>query len=319
VVLLRAATEDALVQQGNTLLGAELQAAGFEVIVRVRDGQGDVRHDIEAASAELQPVATFAILPLADGATVELWLEDRVTGKLVIRRLRIDRSREVAGDLAVRAVELLRGSLLEVAVAPPTAAPGAADAPADVARWISAATAAEEPRHFARGVGVGLAGSALASVGLPASFAPALQLSWGAASGRFVRLTLAGLGSSGELSRAEGTAQVRQELALVEGAAVFRAGARLQPFAGAGAGAHRLRVHGSGTSSLFPGASGSTLAAAAYAGGGVALRLGRRVSLLAEAGALAVFPRTGVLIAGTEAGRAGGIAALAAVGVLATF
>jgi hypothetical protein len=197
--------------------------------------------------------------------------------------------------------------------------PGAVDAPADVARWISAAAAAEEPRRFARGVGVGLAMTALASGGLPVAFVPALRLSWGGESGRFVRLTLAGFGPSGELARAEGTAQVRQELALVEGAAVFRAGARLQPFAGAGAGAHRLRAQGTGTSSLFPSESGSTLAAAVHAGGGVALRLGRRVSLLAEAGALAVFPRTGVLIAGTQAGRSGGLAALAALGVVATF
>src|SRR5262249_56726242 len=110
--------------------------------------------------------APGAILRLADGATVELGLEDRVTGKLVIRRIRIDRTREVAGDLAVRAMELLRGSLLEVAVAPPPSAPAAAPAPEEVDRFIAAA--ADRPRAFAGGPGVGAAAAALARPGLPA-------------------------------------------------------------------------------------------------------------------------------------------------------
>jgi hypothetical protein len=316
VVLLRADAEQPFVQQGNTLLAAELEAAGFEVTMRPRDPAGDVRRDIEAASAALQPVATFAILPLADGATVELWLEDRVTGKLVIRRISVDRSREVAGDLAVRAMELLRGSLLEVAVVEPPRAP-AAPAPETVDRFISAA--ADRPRAFSGGVGVDLGAAAIASADLPASLAPALRLSWGAAGGGFARLTLAGLGAARTLARPEGTASVRQDLALVDGALAFRREARVQPFVAAGAGLHRLHFSGVGASPLFPDGTGRTLAAAIHAGGGAATRLGRRVALVAEAGALVIAPRTRVVIAGTEAGRAGGLALLATLGLLATF
>src|SRR5262249_18257754 len=139
------------------------------------------------------------------------------------------------------------------------------------------------------------------------------------ASGRFARVTVAGLGTSGSLARAEGSALLRQELALADGGVAFRAGARLQPFVGAGAGLYRLRVHGTGTAPLFASLDDRRGGAAVDAGGGVAGPFGRRVSLLAEAGALAIFPRTRVLIAGQEAGRAGGLTLLAALGLLATF
>ena len=82
----------------------------------------------------------MAVVASADPGSAELWVIDRVTGKTVVRRVNA-----AAGDparaaeiLAVRAVELLRASFLELAITPDAeAAPRPATAPA-VERWATA-------------------------------------------------------------------------------------------------------------------------------------------------------------------------------------
>ena len=302
VVLLRSLTDDALIAQGNTLLAAELRAAGFEVTLVMRDPAHDIRQDIEAVSTALAPIATFAIHPAPDGAAVELWLEDRVTGKLVIRRIVIDRSREAAADLAVRAIELLRGSLVEVVLPPPATRPGVSP-PADVARWVSTAVQ-KRAAYFSSGPGVAAGASGLAGAGLGVTVAPTLRLSFGTDQGLVAGLSLAAFGQAHELRRPEGTADVRQDLLLMEGARVFRPGARFQPFVIGAAGGRRLRVDGAGASSLFVGGASTAYALALKAGSGVAVRLADRVAVVLDAGLLLVLPSTRIAIASTSAGRA---------------
>src|SRR6185369_4960709 len=89
VVIVRPPGDAGVSRQALTLLVAELQAAGFEGVETDRNPALEVRADIEAISARLQPVATFAIGAVQAGTAVELWLEDRVTGKLVIRRVEL--------------------------------------------------------------------------------------------------------------------------------------------------------------------------------------------------------------------------------------
>src|SRR6185436_9899446 len=83
VVLLRSGSAEALPRQAETLLAAELRASGFEVLARERTAGLELRADIEAAAAALRPIAVLAIAS-SDGAAAEIWLSDRVTGKLVI-------------------------------------------------------------------------------------------------------------------------------------------------------------------------------------------------------------------------------------------
>lgn len=318
VALLTAPTDDPVVRQATTLLVAELEAAGFEVVVAPRDASRDVRLDIEAAATRLQPVATYAILPRSDGAALDLWLEDRVTGKLVIRRVAVaPGSKEPAADLALKAVELLRGSLLEVA-ARQQAEPAPVPVPADVARFVSSAVS-EPPRHFLRGLGVALGGGALASTDLGPAFAPVLRLSWGHRTGRAVRVTMHGLGSSVVVSAPEGSADVRQSLALGEGLVVFRLGARFQPVLGVGAGVLRLRGEGTSASTIFPEGSGTTHAALVAAHAGIAARLGQRSALILDASLLGAFPSTRILIASREAARGGGLGLLATLSLSTVF
>jgi hypothetical protein len=319
VVVLRAAEDSALTRQGTTLLVAELQAAGFEVIEAERRPDHDVRDDIEAISARLQPVATFAIrAAVGENTATELWLEDRVTGKLVIRRVEPGAGADASADLALKAVELLHGSLLEVAVQPSAAGQ---PPPPEVTRLIEndAAAAGPRARHALQGIGVAAGASVLGGAGLAAAYAPLLRLSFGGGSGLAARVSASGLGSTPEVHAQEGGARIHQTLILAEGLRLFRPGRRFQPLAGVAAGIYRVSGDGTGISSLFPGETGTATAAAAGALGGIAARLTSRIALVADATALALLPSTRIVIAQHEAARAGGLALLGTLSLCGLF
>jgi hypothetical protein len=344
VVLLRSPAGEPLARQSETLLAAELRAAGFQVGERAR-GAGDLRADMDAAARALDPIAVLAVTVAAardgGGGLAEIWLLDQVTGKLVIRRVEdapAGGGTGTAGDVALRAVELLRGSLLEIALEtrPPAgkaAGPAAAaPPPADVSRFVTASNPAlfsTRRAYFSGGLGLGAAGTLLTALnGLGPAYAPALRLSWGGPGGGgrrlAARLSAVGLGSAAEVRARDGdavigSARVKQALLLLEGLLAFRRGATWQPFLSAGAGLHRLTVEGSGTPPLFVGQRGSRLGAAFAAGGGLALRLGLRAALLLEAQAVAAAPVTPVMIADQRATRVGGPAALLAAGFAAAL
>ena len=323
VVVLRAPGDDALTRQAATLLVAELQAGGFEVVEIDRNPRNDIRADIDAASARLQPVATFASRPIQEsggsgsgaGAVTELWSEDRVTGKLVIRRIDVGASPEAAADLALKAVELLHGSLLEVTVEP---GQRRSPPPPEVTRWL-ADSAPDRTRYFVQGFGIAAGAGALGGTGVGFSYRPMLRIAWGGGHGFAARITANGLGSTPEVRTVEGVARVHQTLVLAEGLRVFRPRARLQPMIGAGAGLYRVRGDGTGTSTLFPSGAGATSAAAFAAEVGLAARLARRVALVADASLLFLTPATRILIASREAARTGGVSFLATLSVCSVF
>jgi hypothetical protein len=320
VVLLRSGSADALPRQAQTLLAAELRATGFEVVSRERSAGGDLRADIEEAAAALRPIAVLAIATVAAG-TAELWLSDRVTGKLVIRRIELG---EAGGDdaaaLALRSVELLRGSLLEITVeAPPTPR---APPPADVARFVAAAAPGHRTSSFLQGIGISLGGAVMAATS-GVTWAPALRLGYG---GRRLglRLTAIGPGSGRDApvrdgERLLGTAHLHRELVLAEALLAFRPDTRLQPFLSLGAGLHRLRVSGTPAVPLFSARDGTQLALALDAGAGVALRLGNRIALLLEAHLLATTPSTRVSVVDQPATSVGPLTALGSLSLSTSF
>jgi hypothetical protein len=318
VVLLRAPGDDALMREGTTLLVAELRAVGFEVVHAERDPSRDIRADISETSSRLQPVATFAILPAPGGAAVELWLEDRITGKLVIRRIDIGRSHAAAADLALKAVELLRGSLLEITVARRADAAAPPPPPSDVARFVAKAPLI--PRaYFNQGPGVAAGAGVMEDGPLDPGYAAAFRLWWGGRRGLAGRLTVLAPSLAREARALEGVATIRQELVVLEALYAFRPGSRLQPVASAGVGGFHVGAQGRGVSSLFGGANQSGLGAAAAAGGGVAARLGDRVALVLEAGVLLLAPRMRIAIASREAASVGGISLLATLNLAAAL
>jgi hypothetical protein len=327
VILLRAVEADPLGRQAETLLAAELRAAGFEVEERPRSPALDPRADIERASAGRNAIATLALVSLPGTNAAEIWLMDRVTGKLVVRRIDTGPGSGAndPADVALRAVELLRGSLLEIAIErrrPPRAE--VPPPPSDVRRFV-AETAPWRREHSLHGLGVGLGAVALdvGAAGGP-SYAPAARISWGSASGFGVRLSLFGLGSAVTFESRDGgallgTATVHRDLAVLDGFLVGRHGASWQPFVSAGAGVSRLRVEGQGAGPLFPDRSGAHLGGIACAGVGLAARLGQRAALVLEAQLLMSLPRTHVLIADQTAATVGGATALLGISLVTAF
>jgi hypothetical protein len=98
---------------------AELEALGFRVIILPVSERPPSREALEAAAREAGAVAAVRVVPSQKG--VEVWVTDRATGKTVLREVVSPQPGSPAGSgtIAVRAVELLRASLMEVESATP--------------------------------------------------------------------------------------------------------------------------------------------------------------------------------------------------------
>jgi hypothetical protein len=325
VVLLRTANAEELLRKAETLLQAELRAAGFDVDEVERSRAADPRADVEAAGG-VDPIAVVALVMSVPGGTgkpgAEVWISDRVTGKLVVRGLRIAAGTidAAAADLALRAVELLRGSLLEIKFEKPRPAVQTLAPPPDVARFVDD-VAGSEARAFAwQGLGLGVGAVVLWGLGeLDPAWAPTARLSYGTRPGRALRVAFAGPSASHEILADEGSARMRQMLFTLDGLLTFRPDRRLQPYARVGVGLHHLRVEGTGKSSLFPGHTRGRLVPFALAGGGLALRLGRIVSLVAEAELCLGTRATVITISDVERARFDRAFLGASLGLLSAF
>jgi hypothetical protein len=97
---------------------AELEALGFVAVVVDPAAEPTSRASLEASARAAGAIAAIRAVPSARG--VEVWIADRVTGKTVLREMTADGlapDRDAA--LALRVVELLRASLLEISLPVP--------------------------------------------------------------------------------------------------------------------------------------------------------------------------------------------------------
>lgn len=101
-------------------LRAELTAAGFELQVAQPPRWPPSRDEIVEIARREGAVAALAVIPR--GTEVEIWLVDRVTGKTVVRELVSDRGApsDDADLVAICAVEMLRATLMEIALPHPS-------------------------------------------------------------------------------------------------------------------------------------------------------------------------------------------------------
>jgi hypothetical protein len=304
VTLVRTASDDPLLREASTRLRAELRGAGFDV-VEVDRAPGDSRIEVEGTD-RTGSIATISIDRAGAGATADVWISDRVSGKTVVRRLRVGGGPRAATVLAIRALELLRASLLEVVLPAPAAKREPAKAPTDVVKWVEPTLPepAPEQRELFDGVTLGVGVQALHGLdGIGLAIGPTLRAVHGIASHGFGRLVLAGPLGNASLSEPEGSASVRQEfLSLDLGWAT--PAAPLGALVWVGAGGYHL--HTSGTAvPPFHSTSDDVLSLLLNAGIGGVARLSQALALTAEAGAVGLFPRPIVVIAGRDAGSAG--------------
>jgi hypothetical protein len=338
VAVLRSTAADPQVRQSETLLEAELRAARFEVVQRDRSPTVDLRADLAAAGAALDARAVLAVAAATEVTTLEapahpstaplpprppptpgewsIWLLDRGNGRLVVRRIEAGPGPSAAAEIALRAVELLRGTLLEIPVEgqPPEE---------EVAATGAAAPAPPPPDHayFADGPAVTAAATALGpGTALGTAYAPALRVSygWGRAA---LRLSAVALGGRPEVRAYDagvllGSARVRQTLVTVETVRAFRGGAAVQPFVSLGLGLHHVRAEGTSVQPVFRDASAGRSALALAGGGGLAVRLGVRVALVLEAQLTAAVPSAPVRIVDQAPAEVGHPAALLSAGLM---
>jgi hypothetical protein len=301
VALVRTASNDRLLREAVTRLRAELGDAGFDVI-EVDRAPGDPRDDVERRDGREESFATVSMNRAGSGASADIWISDHVSGKTLVRRLRVGAAPNAAAVLAIRALELLRASLLEVAE-PEATASTPESAPTDVLNWTRPARAsrATEPFH---GTALGVGATGLHGLrGVGAAIGPTLRVSHSVYGPLFARLTLAGPLVGPELSEPEGTASVRQEFASAD----FGWASAANPigaFAWIGVGAFDLHATGSATGE-YRSRSQGVLSFLSMAGVGSMARLSDRLSVTAEITALSLIPQPVVVIANHDAGRAG--------------
>jgi hypothetical protein len=322
---------DRATHEATARLRAELAAAGFDV--QSRPAHGDhARDDVEqdAASPQSEGVATVRLVRDPSTHATELWVSDRLTGKTLVRRVGADPER-APRIVALRGVELLRASLLELASPPHDDAPPETPAmtkppPPEIARLVAPAPAAPEaPAPLARSAAWIERAAVDAGVAMLAStnhLGPAAAPSFGAwlalPASFALRVQLVGPAFQSGLSNAAGTAVVRQELASVDLAWIVPVRGVLAPFVTLGGGPYHLHVQGTATAP-YASASDDVWAALGAAGVGAAIRLAPAVSIALEGRALGLAPRPAVTLGGERVATAGAPSLLGSASLVASF
>jgi hypothetical protein len=300
-------------REAVTRTEAELASEGFEVLVRPHE-EGEPRRVLDAAAARYGADAAIAL----DGAggLAEIWVTDRLTGKTVVRTIdvRSETAAEQPRILAIRAVELLKASLVE-AIDPATREqPKARELPYDVVGWLA------PPAGPLEGIGVHLGVGLLTGFdGVGPAGAPVLRVSYGVSGGLTGRLSFAGPAFGAGIDGPIGTARVREELATLElGYAPAVDWAGFTPTLWLGGGAYHLHAKGE-LGPGFAGQSDDVWAALALAGAGIGYRPSERITLMLDAAALFTFPRVAVAMAGEPIATTGRPSLLASLGVIIRF
>jgi hypothetical protein len=231
-----------------TRIREELVAGGFDVRLAEFGAGVDPLWVIDPKNQDDGSLATIALIGDPEAGAAELWIVDRVAhGRSAIRRIAVPPGDAGHGAevVAIRALEFLRASALELAVdAQAAASPAPLDGSDRPDGLLAAAQSASAP---ARPLAIEAGISVLDSLGGPGpALVPVVRLGLQLPGPFAARLTLAGLGSRPHPTSALGTASVVQDFALLELSAVMRRGKRIRPKISVGAGALTVSVDGGG-------------------------------------------------------------------------
>jgi hypothetical protein len=281
----------------------------------------DTRAALERMAPTLSATALVAVVSGADATSAELWVVDRVTGKTVVRRVRADpkASTRIAEVLAVRAVELLRASFLELAIsAQPPAEAMDAPVPTTPAVTRFATESLSEPDwRWAVEAGAGALGAFAANGGgLGPEFVPVARVERAFGRRWCARVSFASLGTQARVDTPGGYADVSETVIVADVVARFRRGRRLEPIVSLGAGTLRLSAEGHESAPYVAG-SGSQWSLAADVGAGVRIPLRpRRFEMGVEVHALFAEPYPVVRFFDVDVARAGRPSILGSVTLL---
>ena len=266
----------------------ELAADGFEV-VPIEAEPGASSASSMALAENGSGATTVGLFLNADGTNAELWVVDKLTDKTVVRHLATAEQSENALPevLAVRVVELLRASLLELVVEQKRRATPARPRGAQRATEWAARPLQDPLSKWAVEAGV-------ATLWSPTQVDPAFE---SVIRGRFamteqwhVRATFIGLGTHSEVSGVGGSAAIAQAAGLVEALFSPFPNAALHPTGSLGLGVFHTSVNGV-AAWPYQGLRDRQWAFAADAGLGLAWRFASRLELAVEGHGLLALPQ----------------------------
>jgi hypothetical protein len=311
---------DELLTETRSRLKSELEAAGFEVDVIEAPENLDASAQVSSLAVDPSALAAFTIVRAGKGPDAEIWVGDRLTGKIVVRRIAVEATKGSSPTLlAIRAVELLRASLLEATVETESSRATAPAVPADVAKWMGTARTGGR-RLLLQGATVEAAVAVLHGFrGIGTGFAPSLRVGYGGASGLTARINVVGPVITQDLQSAEGSAAVRQELAAAEVVYVLgRSDSTFAAIASLGLGVHHIQAQGTTVSPNVP-HKVSLWSALAEVGLGGALRLSSRAAIVLDVQGFTTQPNAAVQIGQSQAGSISRPTLVASLGGLAAF
>jgi hypothetical protein len=306
VILVRPANPKSVTAEALVRMHGELVSAGFDVQITASTPGADPRASLEQTASGNNVDAVVALLGDVSPGSVEVWVIDRVTGKSVVRRIpNQPESNRAAEILAIRAIELLRASLLEVAMAgsgEPVAVPK--PPPVEVTRFVDRALDARRDSRVAIEVG----GSLVASFdGMGPALLPMVRFDLALGSYVVMRATAAGLGTRARVQAQSGWADLAEQFGLIEAGVRLRPRRRLQPFFSLGAGAQHISAEGRKWPSLlyYQGQTAGRWAFLADAGAGLRLSLVHHFEVALEVHAQLAQPYPVVRFLGAQAATSG--------------
>ncbi|MES1207871.1 MAG: hypothetical protein ABUS79_18200 [Pseudomonadota bacterium] len=287
-----------------TRLREELTAGGFEVTIEEFGAGGEAPWMVDPPTAQGGSLATITLVGNPDEEAAELWVVDGIAGgHAAVRRLLVPAGAGTHDDevLAIRTLEFLRASALELARAAP-ARPANTVPPTSAQETVTVAAPPVAPasrRRLSVELGLGVLES---SSSLGPAYLPLVRLRANLLSLLEARVTLAGLGTRPGVTAPEGTATVGNSFGLVELRAAFRQAHTVRPAVGVGVGALLAQVDGK-ANAPYGDLNGHTWAALFDVGAGVTIALGHRFGLSVEAHGQIAAPYPTVQFFNDEAAR----------------
>jgi hypothetical protein len=312
VLLVYPAEAEPSVSAALVRVRGELTADGFDVLlVKAQLGtssaaaMGEAEHDSGSA--------TVGLFLNADGKSAELWVVDKLTDKTVVRRVNTasEPTDQLSEVLAVRAVELLRASLLEFLVVQRqpeshSPAPQQASLPnratiQHVSEWAARPMVGEPAIPWTVEAGLGLLlnpGQVNPTLGLIGRVRfPISQMLQ-------PRLSFAGLGTRPLVAGEGGTARLQQWHALGEAVLMPWPSRRITPLFTLGLGVEHVDVDGE-ASWPYRGYHSSAWTFVTDAGVGVALKLSSRMALVTEGHTAFTWPYPMLRFSGEDSAKIG--------------
>jgi hypothetical protein len=316
VRVVRTGDADPAVRQATTRLEAELVAAGFAVDVEGTPATGP-RDEVESGGSP--SFVSIAILRSGSQAVADLRVVNPLNGETLIRRVDAgsDPGPTPARTLAIRIVELLRASLLEVGVRPREeleARPEQKTAPIEVARRTEATAV---PRRAMTGWSIQLGVATSLTEGFGPTIGPSGWVSRSVAPGWVVGIRWVGPTFGPELRSPVASADVRQMMALAELRFAYGT-ARVAPLMALGLGAADTWATAQAAPPLQA-HTASGLSAVVHASLGLHVRLIKRLGIVLETGAIVLSPARPIRIVGEDVGNTSPVSWLSSLDLVKSF